>query len=185
MDTELESAARQKFLALLGEFTLNWNFAELWLRQIVQIKSAPTLAGWVLTVDLQASQLLNALKALATDFSEGQEKAHLLAFHDGLDALRVTRNTYVHGIARLSVSPTWTASVVQSFSARKGRLKAFDLQIFPEDLERAVIDSGAWAEYGRQILECSVGLNPNGWASLVTPSKHSAIPTTRRPVLGV
>ena len=183
MDTELEAATRQRFLALLGEFTLNWNFSELWLRQLVQIKSAPSLAGWVLTVDLQASQLLNALKALATDFSEGQEQAHLLAFHDGLDALRVTRNTYIHGIARLSISPTWTASVVQSFTARNGRLKTFDLQIFPDDLKRAVTDSGAWAEYGRQLLECTVGLNPDGWSSLVAPTQHSAIPNTRRPLL--
>jgi hypothetical protein len=127
-----------RFLIAVGQLVVDWNFAEGWLRQLlVTLTQLDRETAQILTAELGAIGLENALSAFATHRlpdEEGAAVRHALKMYE---LLRAYRNYYIHNIAFDAGSFGVTAEV-----SAKGKVKANSDRLEPETL-KAVSDQCA------------------------------------------
>lgn len=95
-----ESSLDDEFLIALGNLTIDWNFAESWLKHLLGVFVDHGIVAHILTAELGAVGIENALTAIANDvLGEVPELADRMKYAAKLYArLRGYRNYYVHGI---------------------------------------------------------------------------------------
>lgn len=126
-----EDSEDQSFLIALGHLTINWNFAEAWLRTLLASLVKQPFVGDILTTELGAVGIENALGAFATHVvseDQGNAMKHAAKLYG---RLRGYRNYYIHGtIYHLDGTDTGHAvahSAKGSLKKHGARLKAFQI----------------------------------------------------------
>jgi len=85
------------FLAALGQLVVDWNFAEGWLKTLLIHLAGSSQMATILTVELGAIGLQNALTAAAAHVLEPEPADRLVYAVKLYEVLRGYRNYWVHG----------------------------------------------------------------------------------------
>lgn len=92
------------FYSALGELIVIWNQAENRLRAILVGLCGIGPRTWILTAELGAISLENALRSSSQDIALPDLKPHIEACIKWFNLLREYRNYYVHGIIDVNIS---------------------------------------------------------------------------------
>jgi len=148
------NAGRARFFCRLGQILVTWNRCEVWARNMVQMLAGGNMRIWVLTVEINAVSLCDALNTLTNDFAPEPVRPHLDHFRRYFDTMRVYRNYYAHGIINVGTfgdgSPP--PGILQAFTAKGGALRVSDELVQLDRLSWILAECERLDEYGVKVI---------------------------------
>lgn len=107
------------YYALLGELIVSWNRAENMLSMVLTaICGGGSPLVWILTSDLGAVSLENALKSATADLAAEELKDSIYHMVEWFSRLREFRNYYIHGVQRVIKGETGLIGLIGQRSAK-------------------------------------------------------------------
>jgi hypothetical protein len=150
----MTSSSYDAVLSALGDLVINWNFAEMWIRIILVSFIGNNKVADILTLELGAVGIENALNAVASEVSSGEEQDRLGHCASLYCRLRGYRNYYVHGMvfaaAYLDSQPSAGFTFVQS---AKGKLKIHSARVEAIQIREVGKACRTLGLYARQIVQ--------------------------------
>jgi hypothetical protein len=173
----LDSPEHTELFTQLGRLVIAWNELEHTIRGVIfMLTLRDPVTAIILTADMNASALMQALRTVALEYDSTQEamhrdkqaneffskalperalqqvSPHVSHFLEYCDRLRDFRNFYVHGIR---VPDPKVGPVARSMSARK-RLSFYSASISVSDIEKLTARIMDCAAYGNAV-ETAIG----------------------------
>jgi hypothetical protein len=125
----------REFDGSVGDFVMTWNRTENMMRQLLLLLCGYSQPTYVLTAELSALALVQAIEAIVTD-TDHPLRDPILHATEFFDRLRVYRNYYAHGIYSAIYEEKRAYGLVEMVSGR-GRFAHTQDRISVEQLEEA------------------------------------------------
>lgn len=164
----------ERMFAQLGKMVVLWNDLELQLKRLLVCLSDDVITVLILSTDMQASALVNAVETMAREYDVHRTKfgqfskavsektgrppqtfepisEHVNCVIACADKLREYRNYYAHGV----VTPGRNDPLmVGGITARGGRLDTYDAQFTVAELKRITTLIGQTVRYAERVIKC-------------------------------
>jgi hypothetical protein len=179
MDNSLVDANRKEFLVEIAEFLLTWNQAERMAARVLNHLCGESAQTYILTAELGALGLTNALASMAADIVEPPFDEAIRYGIEYFDRVRVYRNYYIHGIRAVgSINDERAFGVIDTASA-KGKFTLHEERIYIDKIREARMMAGnltgVWTNiYMRFVHSSSEGQTE--WMPLLEYLKTHPLP---------
>lgn len=127
--------SEKRFYAALGGLVVDWNFAESWLRTLLIDLAGRTEIAKILTLELGAIGIENALSALAKHTLDEAAAIRVKYIVSLYSILRGYRNYWIHSIVFVAGTENDTQGFTYSASA-KGKLQTHSQTVEAEHIDK-------------------------------------------------